>query len=639
MKKLLSILLVIAAIIFGQQNLYGQKKDTTGQSQTKDSINKKNDSLNTIILQKFNERQQEIEKFRVADSITKSNLEKEINSLKTTDNLKKQELEKQLQDLRDNEALRIVEKKKQIDSLRLTAKAHPVLGFFKDTLFNIYNKSGSFTAEERAEAIQQRIKKLSSNFRFAPDSIQLIPSEATTDLGYKDNIIISISDNDALWNNTTRNDLAEKYRKIIGNEVVKYKNATSFRTLAKEIGLALLVILIVIFIIKYITKISRWARLKIIRQKGKLIKGVRIKNYTLFDAGSEVKAFLKVTKVIKWLLIILVIYLAVPILFGIFPWTKNFAEILFGYILNPLKNIVKAFWNFLPNLITILVILFVFRYIFRGIHFLKNEVKYGQLKIPGFFPDWANPTYQIVRVLIFAFMVVVIYPYLPGSGSPVFQGVSVFLGFLFTFGSAGSLSNIISGLILTYMRLFKIGDRVKIADVTGDVIEKSLLVTRIRTIKNEIISIPNSTVMNSHTINYSSDAPGLGLILNTTVTIGYDVPWRKMYEALIEAALRTNYVLHDPKPFVLQTGLQDFYVAYQINAYIREANRQSDIYSELHQNIQDVCNEKGIEIMSPHYTSARDGNNTTIPEEYLPGDYKAPSFNISLKDNKKDENK
>ncbi|MEO5908719.1 MAG: mechanosensitive ion channel family protein, partial [Ginsengibacter sp.] len=239
----------------------------------------------------------------------------------------------------------------------------------------------------------------------------------------------------------------------------------------------------------------------------------------------------------------------------------------------------------------------------------------------------------------FAFMVVVIYPYLPGSGSPVFQGVSVFLGFLFTFGSAGSLSNIISGLILTYMRLFKIGDRVKIADVTGDVIEKSLLVTRIRTIKNEIISIPNSTVMNSHTINYSSDAPGLGLILNTTVTIGYDVPWRKMYEALIEAALRTNYVLHDPKPFVLQTGLQDFYVAYQINAYIREANRQSDIYSELHQNIQDVCNEKGIEIMSPHYTSARDGNNTTIPEEYLPGDYKAPSFNISLKDNKKDENK
>lgn len=370
-----------------------------------------------------------------------------------------------------------------------------------------------------------------------------------------------------------------------------------------------------------------------------MISGIQIKSYTLLDAVSEVDVFIKINKVIKWLLIILVIYIALPILFGIFPWTENFAGILFGYILNPLKKMANSFWDFLPNLITIIVIIIVFKYINRGIRYIKDEIKNGQLKIPGFFPDWANPTYQIIRVLVFAFMVVVIYPYLPGSGSPVFQGVSVFIGFLFTFGSAGSLSNIISGLILTYMRLFKIGDRVKIADVTGDVIEKSLLVTRIRTIKNEIISIPNSTVMNSHTINYSSDAPGLGLILNATVTIGYDVPWKKMYEALIEAALRTEYVLHDPKPFVLQTGLEDFYVSYQINAYIREANKQSDIYSMLFQNIQDVCNEKGIEIMSPHYRSERDGNTTTIPEQYMPEDYKAPGFNINLTRDKKNEEK
>ncbi len=264
MKKPLSILLVITSFIFCL-NLYGQKKDTTGQSQKKDSINRKNDSLNTIILQQFNKRQQEIEQLRIADSITRSNLEKEINSLKTTDK-KKQELEKQLQDLRNNEALRFAEKKKQIDSLRLTAKAYPVLGLFNDTLFNIYNRSGSFTAEERAEAIQNRIKKLTEIFRFAPDSIQLMPSETTTDLNFKDNIIISISDDDALWNNTTRNDLAEKYREIIGDEVVKYKEATSFRTLAKEIGLALLIIFIVIILIKYMRKFFRWLRMKIIQQ-------------------------------------------------------------------------------------------------------------------------------------------------------------------------------------------------------------------------------------------------------------------------------------------------------------------------------------------------------------------------------------
>ncbi len=639
MKKIFSIISIIALLIFGMQNSYGQKKDTTGQSQKKDIINRNNDSLNTIILQKFNKKQEEIENLRIADSITKANLQKEINSLKTTDNLKKQDLEKQLQEIRNKEAVRFAEKKRQIDSLRLTAKAHPVLGFFNDTLFYIYSKSGSFSAEERSVAINERIKKLADHYRFTPDSIHLSHSESTTDLSFKDNILLSVSDNDALWNNTTRDELAENYKSIIGNEVMKYKKATSFRTLAKEIALALLVIALVILAIKYISKLFRWTRVKIRRQRDKLIKGIRIKSYTLLDSVKEVNFFIKINNVLKWLLIVLVIYIALPILFGIFPWTENFTGILFGYILNPLKKMANAFWDFLPNLITIIIIIIVFKYINRGIRYIKDEIQNGQLKIPGFFPDWANPTYQIVRVLVFAFMVVVIYPYLPGSGSPVFQGVSVFLGFLFTFGSAGSLSNIISGLILTYMRLFKIGDRVKIAEITGDVIEKSLLVTRIRTIKNEIISIPNSTVMNSHTINYSSDAPGLGLILNATVTIGYDVPWKKMYEALIEAAIRTEYVLHDPKPFVLQTGLEDFYVSYQINAYIREANKQSDIYSMLFQNIQDVCNEKGIEIMSPHYRSERDGNTTTIPEQYMPEDYKAPGFNINLTRDKKNEDK
>ncbi|MEO5967458.1 MAG: mechanosensitive ion channel family protein, partial [Ferruginibacter sp.] len=417
----------------------------------------------------------------------------------------------------------------------------------------------------------------------------------------------------------------------ISKRVLEYRQATSVKTLSKQIALALLIIIVVFFIIKFIGKFFRWLRKKIIKQKDKLIKGIRIKNYTLLNSHREVRLILSINNILKWVLILIIIYLALLILFSILPWTKDFADILFGYILTPIKKIFRALLDFLPNLITIVIIIFVFKYIFKGIKYLRNEIQNENLQIPGFYTDWANPTYQIIRVLIFAFMIIVIYPYLPGSGSRVFQGVSVFLGFLFTFGSAGSLSNIISGLVLTYMRLFKIGDRVSIGDITGDVIEKSSLVTRIRTIKNEIISIPNSTVMNSHTINFSSDAPGLGLIINTTVTIGYDVPWKQMYAALIEAALRTEYVLKDPKPFVLQTGLEDFYVSYQINAYIREANKQSDIYSYLFQNIQDVCNEKGIEIMSPHYRAARDGNETTIPKEYRPEDYKAPEFNMNLK--------
>lgn len=602
----------------------------SAQPQT-DTSSVNNDSINASILANYNQQLQQIEQQRLADSVKKAELEIELSSLKTTDNLKKEELQKQLKEISKQEENRLAQKKAKIDSLRSTAKGFPVLGFFNDTLFTIYNKSGSFSAKERALAIANKIKNLSDVFGFKEDSLKLIPSEATLDLIYDETIIISISESDALWNNVTKQELGSTYKTVIAQAVLNYKSETSVSTLAKEIGLALLVLIITGFLLFYIGKLFKWTATKIEEQEDKKIKGIKIKNYTLFDAKRQINALLTLNTLLKWVVILLVIYIALPILFGIFPWTKDLAQTLFGYILNPVKRIATGLWNYLPNLITILVIVFVFRYVFRGLAFLKNEVENGNLTLPGFYTDWANPTYQIVKVIVFAFMLIVIFPYLPGSDSPIFQGVSVFLGFLFTFGSAGSLSNVVAGLVLTYMRLFKIGDRVKIGEVVGDVIEKSLLVTRVRTIKNEIISIPNSTVMNSHTVNYSSDAPEKGLIIHSTVTIGYDVPWRDTQQALIDAALKTELILKEPTPFVLQTSLDDFYVSYQINAYVREANKQASIYSALHQNIQDIFNERGIEILSPHYRAARDGNMTTIPANYLDKDYKAPTFNVNVK--------
>jgi small-conductance mechanosensitive channel len=250
------------------------------------------------------------------------------------------------------------------------------------------------------------------------------------------------------------------------------------------------------------------------------------------------------------------------------------------------------------------------------------EVEVENIRVTGFHRDWARPTFNILRFLLYAFMLVIIFPYLPGSHSPAFQGVSVFLGVLLSLGSSSAISNIVSGLVITYMRPFKIGDRVKIGDVIGDVTEKNMLVTRIRTIKNEDITIPNSSVLSASTINYSSNTrpTDTGLILHTTVTIGYDTPWQDMHKALIAAANRTDLILQQPEPFVLQTSLDDFYVSYQLNAYTRSANEQQNIYSQLHQNIQDCCAEAGIEIMSPHYRSQRDGNTTTIPEQYWKDD-------------------
>jgi small-conductance mechanosensitive channel len=585
-------------------------------AQSKDSLGLHSDSANQVLLTGYHSKLEELEQQRLTDSINRIQLESQLNSLKTTDNLKKEELQAKLDELKNKENDRFLQKKQQIDSLRKTAKGEPVIVFFNDTLFNIYSGIGSFSAKERADATTARIRKLADDYTFAADSLNIQEIENTLGVCYGDKTISSISENDALWNNTSKDTLAQMRLDIIKKAILDYRDKTSLRTLGKEIGLALLCILVMALLIYVIVKFFRWSAAQIRNQEGKKLKGIRIKNYTLFDSQKQLSSFLMLNNFVKWVVILAAVYVALPILFGIFPSTEDLAGTLIGYILNPLKAIIHKVWNYLPNLVTIIVIYIIFRYVLKVLRFLKVEIATGKLSIPGFFPDWANPTFQIVRILTYAFMLIVIFPYLPGSDSPVFKGVSVFLGFLFTFGSAGSLSNVISGLVLTYMRLFRIGDRVKIGDVFGDVIEKSMLVTRIRTTKNEIISIPNSTVMSSHTINYSSDAPLKGLILHTTVTIGYDVPWKDMHQALIDAALRTEYVLQEPLPFVLQTGLEDFYVSYQINAYVRESNKQATIYSNLHQNIQDVCKERGIEIMSPHYRAGRDGNQTTIPEQY-----------------------
>ena len=143
--------------------------------------------------------------------------------------------------------------------------------------------------------------------------------------------------------------------------------------------------------------------------------------------------------------------MALTILFSIFPWTENIAKVLFSYIVNPIKKMLTGFWNYLPDLMTVIVIIVVFHYVLKGFHFLKTEIEKENLRLPSFYPEWANPTYQIIRIFLYAFMLVAIFPYLPGSDSHIFQGVSVFLGFLFTFGSSGSISNIVAGFVITYM--------------------------------------------------------------------------------------------------------------------------------------------------------------------------------------------
>ncbi|PWG78917.1 mechanosensitive ion channel family protein [Pararcticibacter amylolyticus] len=613
--RYLKPLLIVLSIFFLPLKNFCQKPSAVG------------DSIALIAGEQSSIELQRLHLAKLQDSLRKAELEQQVRLLKSNQEEEKLRLLKELGKLKSRDSLRLEKQKKKIDSLRVFMKGYPVHPF-RDTLFFLYSHAGSFSPLERVAAVSSRIRVLSEKYNFNPDSIKVVTGDLTFDIMYGDAILMGVSDEDALWNNTSRELLSVSYKKKIAEAIIRHRQETSWKMIIKEVVLVLLVVGVVVFIINRIGRFFGWIRVKVEAQEGKRINGIKIRNYQLFTTHKQTAFILSVLSFIKFLLIILVIYLALPVLVTIFPGTEGLAGQLLAYVLNPLNKILRSLWAYVPNLITIIVIVVVFRYFLKLLNFFKLEIKNGALKIHGFYADWAEPTYQLLRVLVLAFMMIVVFPYLPGSESPVFKGVSVFLGVLFTFGSAGALGNVVAGLVLTYMRAFKVGDRVKIGEVTGDIIERSLLVTRIRTIKNEIISVPNSAVMNSHTINFSSDAASKGLIIHTTVTVGYDVPWRKVHQVLIDAAMNTDLVEKDPLPFVLQTSLEDFYAAYQINAYTKYSGKQAAIYSHLYQNIQDKFHEAGIEITSPHYHAVRDGNAAAMPPGYLPGDYSAPAFRV-----------
>ncbi|MCC9165365.1 mechanosensitive ion channel family protein [Pontibacter harenae] len=517
----------------------------------------------------------------------------------------------------------------QSDSTLSKPAGAPVV-LYQDTLFYLNNSEGSFSKEERAAAISSRILKLAEDRFFISDSVKVQEGALFAHVMYGGKSILIINEADAKQAEKSKTELANLYAFKIKESVLKSLEEHSLRAILLEVGLALLVLVVFFLLIKYVNKLFRFLFLKIQRQQNQRIKGVKVKNYELLTPDRQVAMVLTVAKFMRVLVLFMMVYFLLPVLFSIFPWTEGYADTLLAYIISPLRKIGLGLISYVPNMLTILVIVVVTRYAIKLLHYLAEEVETGKLEIPGFYADWAKPTYNIARFLLYAFMFIVIFPYLPGSNSPVFQGVSVFIGILFSLGSSSAIANMVAGMVLTYMRSFKIGDRIRINDITGDVVEKTLLVTRIRTTKNEDITIPNAMILNNHTTNYttcSTDAQK-GLVLYTTVTIGYDVPWPKVHQALIDAALATPLVLKEPKPFVLQTSLDDFYVSYQLNAYTLEAGKMTMIYSNIHQNIQDKFNEAGIEILSPHYRAQRDGNAVTIPANYLPTDYEAPSFRV-----------
>jgi len=521
-------------------------------------------------------------------------------------------------------------KKARIDSLQKIVQGFPVIVNYTDTLFVVHSNIGESTPKERASNITKKIKRLADNDFLKVESIKILKSDHNFDIVYDELIIMRVSSTDAMWYNKTTYDLATELCEKIKASIIETKKEHSLTGMLQRIGLVLIVIVFLWFVIWLIGRGNSLLLRYMNKNEDKWLKKLSYKDYSFLTKGRALQINLILIKVLRWFLYALFVYIALSIIFNIFPRSRNWSHALFQLIWSPIRDVFFGVWEYLPNLFTILVIYFVMKYFIRFVKYFFSEIETEKLKIPGFYNDWAMPTFSIVKLLLYAFTLVLIFPYLPGSDSDIFKGVSIFIGVLFSLGSSSAIGNMIAGLMITYMRPFKIGDRIKIGGALGDVIEKTLLVTRVRTSKNEIITIPNSSVLSGNTINFTSEANERGLIINTTVTIGYDVPWKEVHQALIDAALLTEMILQEPIPFVWQTSLDDFYVSYQINAYTKEANKQGRLYSNLHQNIQNICNERGIEILSPHYRAERDGNMTAIPSHYLSKEYKAPIFKVKI---------
>lgn len=499
-----------------------------------------------------------------------------------------------------------------------------IYGASEDTLMRIYGFEAIVPPAERARLANERIARLKDAHTFRVDSLQLKTNERSVDLMHGQDFILRISQQDADAHGKSIAELAEEVKTKLAQSLDASEYTYQILLLLGRIALVFAVLFVAWNIFKGIGKLHLRLLNSFRRRAEGWFKDIEYRNYTFLTAAQQKEVVFNVIKSTRWLLYGALLYLSLPILFSIFPFSRTWAEQLFQLLWMPLTSVFSAVWDYIPNLFSIIVIVFVMRYFIRFVRYIFHEIHSERLQFSGFHADWAMPTYNIVRFLLYAFMLVLIFPYLPGSDSAIFKGVSVFLGLLVSLGSSSAISNMVAGLVITYMRPFKPGDRIKIGDVAGDVVEKTMLVTRVRTTKNEIVTIPNAAVLSGNTTNYSSLSQENGLIIHTTITLGYDLPWQKVHRSLQRAARKTVGIEDHPSPFVMQTELQDFYVAYQINGFTKQPARQATILSDLHRHILDVCKEDGIEILSPHYRAERDGSEITIPPDYTPPPMETP---------------
>jgi small-conductance mechanosensitive channel len=492
----------------------------------------------------------------------------------------------------------------------------------------IYARIGSFSPQDRAEAIQQRIITVGKDGSISADAIRTEDRGDWTEILIGEDRIMGITEADAVGADRPRSELASEYTEIIRQVVIQYRDDHTARHLVWAVVYTLLATVACALLILGLLWFRKRLRKRLDAKSGDTDQttptqavGVRLGHYL----GQPL---LVISRIGFWIIVLAILQAYGTVVLRFFPATKHASYHVTNWLFSQFAGFGTNVIAYTPNLVLLAFIFLITSYLIKVNEYFFGELRDEKLRISGFYPDWAEPTAKLTRVLILMASVIVAFPYLPGSQSTAFKGISVFLGVLLSLGSTSAVAHGVAGTILTYMRAFQVGDFVRIGNDVGEVTERTLLVTRICTQKNEVVTIPNGTVLGGVVVNYSAEAQKGGVIFHTVVTIGYSAPWRQIHGLLTSAALATEGVLHDPAPFVLQTALNDFYVSYELNAYTAKPRAMQNIYSVLHQNIQDGFNEAGVEINSPHYAALRDGNETTIPQSYIPKEYKHPVFEV-----------
>jgi small-conductance mechanosensitive channel len=461
----------------------------------------------------------------------------------------------------------------------------------------------SFPAEKRATLISGRIQALAADRRFSASALRVEEAQGASRILAGDQLVLTVIDADARLEGIDRPLLASVYVTRIGEAISSYRSDREPEQVMRGSLLAVAGLAVLVVLLWLGTRAMRWLDALLERRIKSRLEGLEAKSLRLLNA-TQLWHALHGLRSLLWTAIVLVaILFYFNFVLQLFPWTRDFGVQMFALLFDPLRGLGRGLLRSIPDLIILTIILFAARYLLKAINLLFTGIASGRVALSGLNPELAMPTYRLVRLLVIAFTIVVAYPYIPGSGSEAFKGVSLFLGVIFSLGSSSVIGNVIAGYTMIYRRAFHIGDRIRINEHLGDVVETRLLVTHLRTPKNEEIVIPNSVILSSSVVNYSLLAREGKLILHASVGIGYETPWRQVEAMLMQAAERTEGLLAEPKPFVLQRALGDFAVTYEINVYCGDAQAMEQLYTRLYRNILDVFNDYGVQIMTPAYVS------------------------------------